>query len=165
MLGVYANLMTRPNVVEILRVRERCWLADDCRRPGARAYTSGISRRRGGCRVIGEGEITLEELLPVLHGRVASVAGRRLRNRISARRAATSSRQHHGSRFATSMHSPGRRVKPSTWTVTSRSGAKHHGTGVGVVDHGARLPLPLPVVQPSGVRQDPSPPEAGISSR
>jgi anaerobic magnesium-protoporphyrin IX monomethyl ester cyclase len=94
-LGVYANLMTRPNVVEILRCARDAGWQTIVGGPEPAAYIEQYLDAGADFVVIGEGEITLEELLPVGHG----------------------------SRFGTSIHSRGRRAKPSTWTATFLSGA------------------------------------------
>src|SRR5258705_10814233 len=67
-LGIYANLMTRPNVVEILRcAKDSGWQTIvGGAQPGA--YIEQYLDAGADFVVIGEGEITLEELLPVLRG-------------------------------------------------------------------------------------------------
>jgi radical SAM superfamily enzyme YgiQ (UPF0313 family) len=63
-LGVYANLMTRPNVVEILRTaKEAGWRTVVGGLIGA---VSTIPRSGSGCSRHREGELTLEEVVPAL---------------------------------------------------------------------------------------------------
>jgi radical SAM superfamily enzyme YgiQ (UPF0313 family) len=67
-LGIYANLMTRPNVVEILRCAKDAGWKTIVGGPEPAAYIEQYLDAGADFVVIGEGEITLEELLPVLHG-------------------------------------------------------------------------------------------------
>src|SRR6266851_342366 len=67
-LGVYANLMTRPNVVDILRCAKDAHWQTIVGGPEPGAYIQQYLDAGADFVVIGEGEITLEELLPVLHG-------------------------------------------------------------------------------------------------
>jgi anaerobic magnesium-protoporphyrin IX monomethyl ester cyclase len=66
-LGVYANLMTRPNVVEILRTAKRAGWQTVVGGPEPGAYAQEYLENGADIVVIGEGEVTLEELVPVLH--------------------------------------------------------------------------------------------------
>jgi radical SAM superfamily enzyme YgiQ (UPF0313 family) len=65
-LGIYANLMTRSNVVEILRVAKECGWQTLVGGPEPGAYVKEYLAAGADVVVIGEGEITLEELVPVL---------------------------------------------------------------------------------------------------
>ena len=65
-LGVYANLMTRSNVVEILRVARECGWQTLVGGPEPGAYVNEYLAAGADVVVIGEGEITLEELVPVM---------------------------------------------------------------------------------------------------
>ena len=65
-LGVYANLMTRPNVVEILGVAKQSGWKVVVGGPEPGAYPSQYLAAGADVVVNGEGEITLEELLPAL---------------------------------------------------------------------------------------------------
>jgi radical SAM superfamily enzyme YgiQ (UPF0313 family) len=69
-LGVYANLMTRPNVVEILRVARESGWRTIVGGPEPGAYVNEYLAAGADVVVIGEGEITLDELVPELqsHG-------------------------------------------------------------------------------------------------
>lgn len=67
-LGIYANLMTRPNVVEILRCAKDAGWQTIVGGPEPAAYIEQYLDAGADFVVMGEGEITLEELLPVLHG-------------------------------------------------------------------------------------------------
>ena len=68
-LGVYANLMTRPNVVEILRVAKQHGWQTLVGGPEPGAYVQEYLAAGADVVVIGEGEITLEELVPALQSR------------------------------------------------------------------------------------------------
>jgi anaerobic magnesium-protoporphyrin IX monomethyl ester cyclase len=65
-LGVYANLMTRPNVVEILRIAKESGWQTIVGGPEPSAYVQEYLAAGADVIVIGEGEITLEELVPAL---------------------------------------------------------------------------------------------------
>src|SRR5215469_11996517 len=66
-LGVYANLMTRANVVEILRVAKDAGWKTVVGGPEPGAYIREYLAAGADIVVIGEGEATMEELLPGLH--------------------------------------------------------------------------------------------------
>jgi anaerobic magnesium-protoporphyrin IX monomethyl ester cyclase len=66
-LGIYANLMTRPNVVEILRIAKTSGWKTLVGGPEPSAYIDEYLEAGADVIVIGEGEVTLEELVPVLH--------------------------------------------------------------------------------------------------
>jgi radical SAM superfamily enzyme YgiQ (UPF0313 family) len=68
-LGIYANLMTRTNVIEILRCAKKAGWQTIVGGPEPGAYIDNYLNAGADFVVIGEGEATLEELLPVLHGR------------------------------------------------------------------------------------------------
>jgi anaerobic magnesium-protoporphyrin IX monomethyl ester cyclase len=65
-LGVYANLMTRKRVVEILRVARAAGWKTIVGGPEPGAYLREYLEAGADVVVIGEGEITIEELLPAL---------------------------------------------------------------------------------------------------
>jgi radical SAM superfamily enzyme YgiQ (UPF0313 family) len=65
-IGIYANLMTRPNVVEILRVAKEAGWQTVVGGPEPGAYIGEYLDAGADVVVIGEGELTLEELVPVL---------------------------------------------------------------------------------------------------
>lgn len=65
-LGVYANLMTRSNVVEILAVAKEAGWKTLVGGPEPGAYVSEYLAAGADVVVIGEGEVTLEELVPAL---------------------------------------------------------------------------------------------------
>jgi len=65
-LGVYANLMTRSNVVEILGVAKQAGWRTIVGGPEPGAYVQEYLAAGADVVVIGEGEITLEELVPAL---------------------------------------------------------------------------------------------------
>ncbi len=65
-LGVYANLMTRPNVVEILRVAKDAGWQTVVGGPEPGAYVDEYLAAGADVVVIGEGELTLEEVVPTL---------------------------------------------------------------------------------------------------
>ena len=78
-LGVYANLMTRSSVVQILRAAKEAGWKTVAGGPEPGANVEEYLAAGADVVVIGEGEITLEELLPVLRGgslqQLASVHG------------------------------------------------------------------------------------------
>ena len=65
-VGIYANLMTRSNVVEILRVAKDAGWKTVVGGPEPSAYIDEYLEAGADVIVIGEGELTLEELVPVL---------------------------------------------------------------------------------------------------
>lgn len=65
-LGVYANLMTRPNVVEILQVAKDAGWQTVVGGPEPGAYVNEYLAAGADVVVIGEGELTLEEVVPAL---------------------------------------------------------------------------------------------------
>lgn len=65
-LGVYANLMTRSNVVEILRVAKELGWRTVVGGPEPAAYVSEYLASGADVVVAGEGEITLQELVPAM---------------------------------------------------------------------------------------------------
>ena len=67
-LGVYANLMTRSTVIGILQAAKKAGWTTVVGGPEPGAYVEEYLAWGADVVVIGEGEITLEELLPVLHG-------------------------------------------------------------------------------------------------
>lgn len=76
-LGVYANLMTRSNVVEILAMAKENGWQTVVGGPEPGAYVEEYLASGADVVVIGEGEITLEELVPVLqsHSNLHGVDG------------------------------------------------------------------------------------------
>jgi len=62
-LGVYANLMTRPNAVEILGMAKQCGWKTVVGGPEPGAYPSEYLEAGADVVVNGEGEVTLEELV------------------------------------------------------------------------------------------------------
>jgi anaerobic magnesium-protoporphyrin IX monomethyl ester cyclase len=67
-LGVYANLMTRKKVVEILQVAHNAGWKTVVGGPEPGAYIREYLETGADVVVLGEGEATMEELLPVLRG-------------------------------------------------------------------------------------------------
>jgi len=65
-LGVYANLMTRGNVIRILRAAKEAGWKTVVGGPEPGAYAEEYLGAGADVVVIGEGEVTLEELLPIL---------------------------------------------------------------------------------------------------
>lgn len=65
-LGIYANLMTRSNVVEILAAAKESGWKTVVGGPEPAAYVDEYLSAGADVVVIGEGEITLEELIPAL---------------------------------------------------------------------------------------------------
>jgi radical SAM superfamily enzyme YgiQ (UPF0313 family) len=78
-LGIYANLMTRKNVIDILRVAQQAGWRTVVGGPEPGAYAEEYLRAGADFVVFGEGEATMEELLHALQsgatGAYAKVAG------------------------------------------------------------------------------------------
>src|ERR1700758_3201795 len=66
LLGIYANLMTRGNVIEILTVAHQAGWKTVVGGPEPGAYTLEYLRAGADFVVAGEGELTMEELLQAL---------------------------------------------------------------------------------------------------
>jgi anaerobic magnesium-protoporphyrin IX monomethyl ester cyclase len=79
-LGVYANLMTRPIVVEILRVAKQMGWQTVVGGPEPGAYVQEYLAAGADVVVIGEGELTLEELVPALQSHAAGALHARVRH-------------------------------------------------------------------------------------
>lgn len=73
-LGVYANLMTRATVLQILRVAQQAGWRTVVGGPEPAAYIQQYLEEGADVVVIGEGELTLEELIPVLCSGSAALA-------------------------------------------------------------------------------------------
>jgi anaerobic magnesium-protoporphyrin IX monomethyl ester cyclase len=73
-VGVYSNLMTRSNVLEILRVAKEAGWQTVVGGPEPGAYINEYLEAGSDVVVIGEGEITMQELLPALRGKRAGSA-------------------------------------------------------------------------------------------
>jgi len=65
-LGIYANLMTRKNVVEILKIASQAGWKTVVGGPEPGAYVGKYLEAGADVVVLGEGEVTMEELLPAL---------------------------------------------------------------------------------------------------
>src|ERR1700730_6079047 len=72
-LGIYANLMTRANVVEILGVAREAGWTTIVGGPEPGAYALEYLQAGADFVVLGEGELTTQELLQALKQRTASV--------------------------------------------------------------------------------------------
>jgi anaerobic magnesium-protoporphyrin IX monomethyl ester cyclase len=73
-LGIYANLMTRTNVVHILKAAKEAGWKTVVGGPEPAAYVPEYLDAGADVVVIGEGEVTMEELLPALqHGSSADL--------------------------------------------------------------------------------------------
>jgi anaerobic magnesium-protoporphyrin IX monomethyl ester cyclase len=73
-LGVYANLMTRKRVVEIVRIAKEAGWKVVVGGPEPGSYVREYLEAGADVVVIGEGEITLAELLPALHAGTETAA-------------------------------------------------------------------------------------------
>lgn len=71
-LGIYANLMTRVNVIEILQVAKLSGWRTIVGGPEPGAYITEYLDSGADVVVLGEGELTLEELVPALQSRSAA---------------------------------------------------------------------------------------------
>jgi len=65
-LGIYANLMTRKNVIEIIRVAREAGWKTIVGGPEPGAYVDEYLHAGADVVVLGEGELTMEELVPAL---------------------------------------------------------------------------------------------------
>ena len=76
-LGIYTNLMTRPAVVDIVRAARACGWKTVVGGPEASTYAEEYLDCGADAVVVGEGEITMEELLAAFrsHHDLAQVAG------------------------------------------------------------------------------------------
>jgi radical SAM superfamily enzyme YgiQ (UPF0313 family) len=74
-LGLYANLMTRGNVIEILRVAREAGWKTVVGGPEPGAYTAEYLHEGADFVVSGEGELTTEELLLALRSRTSDLTG------------------------------------------------------------------------------------------
>ncbi len=78
-LGIYTNLMTRVNVVKILKAAKQAGWKTVVGGPEASSYAAEYLERGADVVVVGEGELTMEELVPALRrgewGRMPSING------------------------------------------------------------------------------------------
>jgi anaerobic magnesium-protoporphyrin IX monomethyl ester cyclase len=72
-VGIYANLMTRPNVVDILQVAKEAGWKTVVGGPEPGAYVNEYLAAGADVVVLGEGELTLEELVPALKNSAANL--------------------------------------------------------------------------------------------
>ena len=72
-LGLYANLMTRGNIIEILRVAREAGWKTVVGGPEPGAYTAEYLQEGADYVVCGEGELTMEELLLALRSRASDL--------------------------------------------------------------------------------------------
>jgi anaerobic magnesium-protoporphyrin IX monomethyl ester cyclase len=75
-LGIYANLGTRPNVVQILHIAKQTGWQTVVGGPEPAAYIDEYLEAGADIVVVGEGEVTLEELIPVLRSRATDMLER-----------------------------------------------------------------------------------------
>src|SRR5580658_3910393 len=73
-LGVYANLMTRGNVIEILTVAREAGWKTVVGGPEPGAYTLEYLQAGADFVVAGEGEVTMEELLQALRAKASDLS-------------------------------------------------------------------------------------------
>ena len=150
-LGVYAT--TRTNVVKILREAKQAGGPE----PGA--YVDEYSGGRT-CSGLGEGELTLEELLPAWsdnRSRPSTNRGNRIsreRRLYAAHRAARSDR-----RLDAQPWPDAEAIDVERYVETWRT---HHGKGSVSLDYGSRLSFPLPVVEPIRFSANASPPSSWL---
>ena len=147
-LGIYANLMTRRNVLEIIAMRARSGMDGDRRRTRAGELRRASIWTAGADVVVaGEGEIALEQLA----ARRTSIRRRwRADHGIIFRARGRTRWSEHGAAplsFRISMPSPGRTASASRSTDIWRLAAASRQR-LRLADHGARLPVSLQLVQP-----------------
>ena len=163
-LGIYANLMTRPNVVEILRVAKEAGWQTVVGGPEPGAYIGEYLDAGADIVVIGEGEITLEELVPALRSNsidaLQHVKGIAFRAADGTRHPHPTARSDPRHRCSALARSRGNRLSPLSGGL-----ARAPWHGVSVSHHGSRMPLSLPLVQPRSVWQNPPPQKTGVCRR
>lgn len=127
-LGVYANLMTRRNVVDILRVAREAGWRTVVGGPEPGAYAQEYLEAGAECVVFGEGELTMTELLLAFRqsgtSSLANVAGIAFLDEDGALHQTPSER-----RSRTWIRSHGQRERPSTFSVTCAHGRMPTGKG------------------------------------
>ena len=116
-LGIYANLMTRSNVVEILKVAREAGWKTIVGGPEPGAYALEYLQAGADFVVFGEGELTMEELLEVFRAGATDSYTDDCRHRLSRCRRATCTRPRNARRSPISMANPGLRARPSTSTA------------------------------------------------
>ncbi len=126
-IGIYANLMTRSNVIEILRAAKQAGWRTLVGGPEPGAYVQEYLAAGADVVVIGEGELTLE-------GVSSGAAGQRIRHSSTRLTGSPFSgltdlwfAPNRGNKSKISMPSPGPLANRSTLRDMSRSGA--HTTG------------------------------------
>ena len=165
-LGVYANLMTRTNVVDILRVAREAGWQDHRRRSRARRVRAGVpGSRRGLSWSSAKAKFTMEELLRAL----AQRASRRFGERSPASRFSTQMATMHQTAPRAQIPEPGRTALAGARSHRHRALCKTwrdaHGQGLGLVHHGARMSVQVPLVQSPGFWDDPSPAQSRAGGR
>jgi radical SAM superfamily enzyme YgiQ (UPF0313 family) len=126
-LGVYANLITRKNVVEILRVARDAGWRTIVGGPEPGAYVREYLEAGAEVVVLGEGELTMEELLPALRATSTPALEIFVGLPSSPRTVAfTKLRLVRKSRISTTSH--GRPAMPLMYHVMCTPGAKRMAT-------------------------------------
>ena len=154
-LGIYANLMTRKKVLEILQAARLAGWKTVVGGPEPGAYVREYLEAGAEVVVLGEGEITMEELLRVFQSgsdiALQSVCG-----------IAFLDESGH-------LHQTGPRAQISDIDAAALAGAGRHRHsplhrhlawsawhGIAILYYRERLPIPLPLVQPPGIWEDAS---------
>ena len=112
-LGVYANLMTRKKVLEIVRIAREAGWKTIVGGPEPGAYVREYLEWGADVVVLGEGEITMEELLAALRRNSDAELAQGERRRFSRRRRSSPSNALRVSRLQTSTPNRGPRETPS----------------------------------------------------
>ena len=158
-VGIYTTLMTRRSVLEIVRAAKRHGWRVILGGPESANYTAEYLEAGADAIVIGEGELTLSELLPALARAGRTSLARRARHRVSRRgrrrRAHARARQAQGSRLAAVAGPRGHRPPLVSRRVENAPRREQHQS-----DHGSRLPLSLQLVLARRVRLYASPPQS-----
>ena len=163
-IGVYANLMTRANVVEILRCAKEAGWQTIVGGPEPGAY---IDEYLNAEQILSSSEkerSLSRNCFPSCMENLSNL-WKRSQELLSGLGAAKLFRRVHANRFVTvsAQPWPAREAIDMDRYVSSVARPPWHG--IGITDHGARLSVPLPVVQPSGIWQNPSPPKPSLGSR
>ena len=164
MLGVYANLMTRGSVLQILKVARSAGWKTIVGGPEPGAYIDEYLAAGADVVVIGEGEHTLEELLPVLRTGSLKPTGSHIRDCILWRRREGPS---HGASRSDSRHRSSTVAKSRIRANRALSGNLAHAPWhrIGLRNHRERMSLRLQLVQPCGVRENASAEKACFCGR
>ena len=151
-LGIYANLMTRKNVVETLKVAREAGWKTIVGGPEPGAYALEYLQAGADFVVFGEGELTVGELLESFRAGVDSystIAGIAYLDSAGTMHETGQRTQISDLDSPTLAGSPGDRHPPLRKDLARRTRKR-----ISELHHRARLPLQVPLVQPPGLWTD-----------